>query len=82
MAALGFYLHCPGFCWPRLPNTVGKDGSSHTRRKLFLQHAVRFSSIHPALTQQAQGQLKPHGHGSETKTGQAWDGAGKLRGSL
>ena len=81
-AAVSFHPHCPRFWWPRLPNAIGKDGSSHAGWKLFLQHAVRFSSIHPALTQWAQGQPKPHGHGSETTTGQAWDGAGKLGGSL
>lgn len=81
-AAVSFYPHCPGFWWPRLPNTVGKDGSRHAGWKLFFQHTVRFSSVRPALTQQAWGQPKPHGHGSETTTGQAWDGAGKLGAGL
>lgn len=79
-AAVSFYRHFPGFWWPRLPNAVGKDGSSRAGWKLLLQHRVRFSSVHPALTQWARGQPKPHGHRSETATGQAWDGAGKLRG--
>ena len=79
---MSFYPHFPGFWWPRLPDTVRKDGSSHAGWKLFLQHAVRFSSLHPALTQRARGQPKPHGHGSETAAGQAWDRAGKLRAGL